>query len=209
MFIVILRLLKSWLTIESRGKIGWVSYLIKLGLRFGGKLSFVKNKKEKQLEEESSKIAEESFSKKEVKLTYSALPEKGIPKNELLSILDKRINADISPTAGKTFAYVYEHSKEHSDATEQCFIKYMHSNALNPFLFNSLRVIENEVVRMSASLFHGDENCVGNITSCGTESLLLTMKTYRDYRGPGDVIMAVTGHPGINKGCHYVGLNVV
>lgn len=35
------------------------------------------------------------------------------------------------------------------------------------------------------------------------------MKTYRGYRGPGDVIMCVTGHPGINKGCSYVGLNVV
>ena len=88
-------------------------------------------------------------------------------------------------------------------------MKYMHSNALNPVVFNSLRVIENEVVRMSASMFHGDEQCVGNVTSCGTESLLLTMKTYRDYRGYGDVIMSSAGHPGINKGCGYVGLNVV
>jgi glutamate/tyrosine decarboxylase-like PLP-dependent enzyme len=62
---------------------------------------------------------------------------------------------------------------------------------------------------MASNLFHGDENCVGNITSCGTESLLLAMKTYRDYRGLGDVIMCQTGHPGINKGCHYVGLNIV
>ena len=85
-----------------------------------------------------------------------------------MSILDTRIKADINPTAGKTFAYVYEESKEHSDTCEACFVKYMHSNALNPFLFNSLRVIENEVVRMSANLFHGDENAVGNITSCGT-----------------------------------------
>jgi glutamate/tyrosine decarboxylase-like PLP-dependent enzyme len=62
---------------------------------------------------------------------------------------------------------------------------------------------------MTINLFHGDDQCVGNITSCGTESLLLTMKTYRDWRGHGDVLMAVSGHPGINKGCHYVGLNPV
>jgi len=48
-------------------------------------------------------------------------------------------------------------------------VKYIHSNALNPVIFNSLRVIENEVVRMCASLFHGDENTVGNMTSCGIE----------------------------------------
>jgi sphinganine-1-phosphate aldolase len=62
---------------------------------------------------------------------------------------------------------------------------------------------------MCATLFHGDENCVGNVTSCGTESLLLAMKTYRDSRGKGEVLMCITGHPGINKGCSYVGLDVV
>ena len=35
------------------------------------------------------------------------------------------------------------------------------------------------------------------------------MKTYRDYRGSGTVIMCTTGHPGINKGCAYVGLDIV
>jgi len=28
-----------------------------------------------------------------------------------LNILEKRVHADIDPTQGKTFAYVYEHSK--------------------------------------------------------------------------------------------------
>ena len=47
------------------------------------------------------------------------------------------------------------------------------------------------------------------MTSCGTESLILAMKTYRDYRGKGQILKCVTGHPGINKGCSYVGLDVV
>lgn len=61
---------------------------------------------------------------------------------------------------------------------------------------------------MCASLFNGDAECVGNVTSCGTESLLLAMKTYRDYRGKGEVLMCVTGHPAVNKGCSYVGLDI-
>lgn len=81
------------------------------------------------------------MSKKTIKAIYNKLPEKGIAKEELLAILDKRIGADIDPTEGRTFAYVYEHSKEHSSVTEACFNKYMHSNALNPIMFNSLRVI--------------------------------------------------------------------
>lgn len=35
------------------------------------------------------------------------------------------------------------------------------------------------------------------------------MKTYRDYRGKGQILKCVTGHPAINKGCSYVGLDVV
>jgi sphinganine-1-phosphate aldolase len=195
--------------IESRGKVGLVSYVTKLLLRLANNIGFIRNKKEKYLEEESTKNVEETLQKKQVRVTYDRLPEKGLPKEDILAILDKRVNADINPTEGKTFAYVYEHSKAHSELTEACFVKYMHSNALNPVMFNSLRVIENEVIRMAATLFHGDENAVGNVTSCGTESLLLAMKTYRDYRGKGQVIMCTTGHPGINKGCSYVGLEVV
>jgi len=87
---------------------------MKLFLRFADKISFVKNKKEAYLEQESTKNAEELLAKKEIKITYNKFPEKGIPKEELLSILDKRVKADINPTAGKTFAYVYEATHAHS-----------------------------------------------------------------------------------------------
>jgi hypothetical protein len=40
-------------------------------------------------------------------LTYDKLPEKGLSKEEILNILDKRKRADIDPSEGKTFAYVY------------------------------------------------------------------------------------------------------
>ena len=207
--IVVVRVLKSLLTIESRGKLGLFSYFTKLFLRFANNFSFVKNKKIEYLEKESTKSAEQVLGDKEVKAVYKEIPKHGLAANDILSILDKRVKADIDPKAGQTFAYVYEASKAHNELTEQCFLKYMHHNTLNPVLFNSLRVIENEVVTMCAKLFHGDDKCVGSVTSCGTESLILAMKTYRDYRGKGEVIMCNTGHPGINKGCHYVGLDVV
>jgi hypothetical protein len=91
-----------------------MSYITKLALRVSNKFSFIRNKKIDYLEKESTKIAEESFQKKEIRLTYDKLPEKGIPKDELIAILDKRIKADIDPKAGQTFAYVYDYDKEHT-----------------------------------------------------------------------------------------------
>lgn len=55
--IVLIRVIKSALTIESRGKIGFFRYFMKLFLRFSDRLSFVKNKKEEYLEKESTKSA--------------------------------------------------------------------------------------------------------------------------------------------------------
>ncbi len=57
---------------------------------------------------------------------------------------------------------------------------FMHENALNPLVFPSLRQFEVETVAMVADMLHGDSQCVGSITSGGTESILMAVKTYRD-----------------------------
>lgn len=206
--IVVWKLLAA-LMLEKRGRTGLISTIIKSAIRLFKKLGFVQRKIDQQLSAEAKKTVGKLLDGKTVKPSYANIPDKGVEHDQILSLIDNRKSADIDPTVGRTFAYVYEQSKSHSKLTADCFNKYIHSNALNPVVFNSLRVFEVEVVKMCASLFNGNDDCVGSITSCGTESLLLAMKTYRDYRGKGEVLMCVTGHPGINKGCSYVGLDVV
>lgn len=56
---------------------------------------------------------------------------------------------------------------------------------------------------------------MGSITSGGTESLLLMVKTYRDYarfhrpeiKEP-EMIVCSTGHPGIHKASEYFGVKI-
>ena len=57
---------------------------------------------------------------------------------------------------------------------------FMHDNALNPILFPSLKRFETETVAMVSHMLHGDAKCAGNVTSGGTESILMAVKTYRD-----------------------------
>lgn len=47
-------------------------------------------------------------------------------------------------------------------------------------VFPSLRQFEVEAVSMTAWMLNGREGVVGNLTSGGTESILMAMKTYRD-----------------------------
>src|SRR5215210_5448750 len=53
-------------------------------------------------------------------------------------------------------------------------------NALNPFVFPSLREMQRDIVAMSADLLHGGEDCGGAMTSGGTESIFMAVKTARD-----------------------------
>lgn len=46
--------------------------------------------------------------------------------------------------------------------------------------FLYLRRFENEVISMTADMLNGDDDVVGSLTSGGTESILMAMKTHRD-----------------------------
>ena len=72
-------------------------------------------------------------------------------------------------------------SQDSKDAIVQIYFHaFMHENALNPLVFPSLRQFEVETVAMVANMLHGDGRCVGTVTSGGTESILMAVKTYRD-----------------------------
>lgn len=40
-------------------------------------------------------------------MIYQQIPEEGMESEQILQLLDKRIQADVDPTKGQTFAYVY------------------------------------------------------------------------------------------------------
>jgi glutamate/tyrosine decarboxylase-like PLP-dependent enzyme len=62
---------------------------------------------------------------------------------------------DVKPESGKTFAYAYPRQKEFEEFITKAHNKFINSNALNPFVYVSLRKMENDIVRMTASLFNG------------------------------------------------------
>ena len=69
----------------------------------------------------------------------------------------------------------------HSAALVRMFYHaFLHENALNPMVCPSLARFETETVAMAAGMWHGNERVVGSVTSGGTESILMAVKTYRD-----------------------------
>lgn len=145
-------------------------------------------------------------------LDMRSFPEEGISHEVLKRTLEQLQQFDASGTDGKSFAYIYDCGDaipNHNEHVEHAFNMFMHENALNPTAFPSLRRFEVEVIRMVIDMLHGDEECVGNMTSGGTESILCAIKTYRErardltpHITKPEMVLPITAHPAFQKAAH-------
>lgn len=138
------------------------------------------------------------------------IPARGIDKDQLLATMETFRKGDASWRSGRTFSMVYYAGEEHLAFLKKAHGLFFSENGLNPVAFRSLQRMEREVVQMTASMLHGPASTVGTMTSGGTESLLLAVKTYRDRaraRKPWvkhpEIVAPTTIHVAFDKACHY------
>jgi sphinganine-1-phosphate aldolase len=146
---------------------------------------------------------------------FEALPEKGVPGDQILAELQQMRAADLPTHGGRLFAYVYDPALDGlDDLARAAYAVSAHVNGLDPTAFPSLLAMENALVGAAASLLGGDEHTVGSVTSGGTESLILAVKAARDSRpelATPRLVIPSTAHAAFAKAAHYlrVALDVV
>ena len=145
-----------------------------------------------------------------------SLPQKGRTKKEILAEMRAARDHDIKWEQGRVFGLVYHISDEIDNLLKEAFTMFFAENGLNPTAFPSLRKFETEVVAMTAALLGGDQNVCGNITTGGTESLLMAVKTARDWsrvHRPGirepEMVLPLSAHPAFDKAAEYFGVRAV
>ena len=138
------------------------------------------------------------------------IPARGRTKEEILQTLEAYGQGDLPWDSGRVMAYVYDPGKETSDVARSAYMMYLTQNALDPTTYPSVMRLEREVVRMIINLLRGDESVVGNMTSGGTESILLAVKTARDWsraQRPDikvpEMILPRTAHAAFHKAAAY------
>jgi glutamate/tyrosine decarboxylase-like PLP-dependent enzyme len=143
-------------------------------------------------------------------------PLKGRPKDEILADMRTAKQRDVRWQEGKAFSLVFHAGPEIDELLKEAYELFFSENGLNPTAFPSLRKFETEVVAMAASLLGGEGGVAGNLTSGGTESLLLAVKTARDWARRHrpeierpEIVLPVTAHPAFDKAAHYFGLTAV
>ena len=93
------------------------------------------------------------------------------------------------------------------------------ANPLHPDLWPSAVKFEAEIVAMTATMLGGGEAGVptvcGTVSSGGTESIMLAMRTYRDRakaeRGitEPEMVVPLSAHAAFDKASHYFGITLV
>ena len=138
------------------------------------------------------------------------LPENGIPEDELLKEMEIISKDDINWRDGKVWSLVYHATDKHTEMLKKAYTMFFSKNALSPIAFPSLKRFETEVISMAVDLFNGDKRCCGSMTSCGTESILMAVKTYRDWaeeKFPSikkpEMVLPSSAHPAFDKGAEY------
>lgn len=151
-----------------------------------------------------------------MKPEHIQLPSHSRTHAEVLAELKKFKELDPDWKSGRTWGLVYHHSEAHSQFLKDAYSLFMSENGLNPMAFKSLKKMESEVIRMTVDLFHGDNAAVGTMTSGGTESIMLAIKTYRDrarklkpwVRRP-EVIVPESVHVAFDKAGKYFDVKIV
>ena len=144
----------------------------------------------------------------------SVFPDQGRDPDELNSLLAEWQGGDIDWKGGRAFSLVYNADDPVLEQLQhQVADRFLHENALNPFVYPSLLRMEKEVVAVAAELFGTDPDA-GTMTSGGTESIFLAVYTAREEaRARGVVepqlLLASTAHPAFTKAAHYLGVEEI
>lgn len=138
-------------------------------------------------------------------------PTKGRPAAEVVAALTDHRARDLK-SDGSAFAFVYDAGKDVRELAREAFASCMSINGLDPTVYPSARKIENQVVGMCLDLLNAPEGAVGTATAGGTESVMLAVKTARDFNkdvATPKMLLPETAHACFHKAAHYFGLEVV
>ncbi|MCP5024895.1 MAG: aspartate aminotransferase family protein [Actinomycetia bacterium] len=141
-------------------------------------------------------------------------PDQGRRSDDLRELLAEWQGGDIDWKGGRAFSLVYNAADPELEALQHDVAsRFLHENALNPFVYPSLLRMEHEVVSVAAELF-GTDPKAGTMSSGGTESIFLAVYTAREEaRSRGvdspQLLLAATAHPAFTKAAHYLGVEEI
>ena len=107
------------------------------------------------------------------------LPHEGTDRETLRRRMDEAAAGDADWLRRMAVGTNYPAGDDVLEVAKEAYVRFFSTNGLLPDIFPSLARFEREVIDYAAGLFHGPD-AVGSITSGGSESILMGVKSARD-----------------------------
>lgn len=146
------------------------------------------------------------------------LPQKSRSEEEVIQLVTQFHNdLDLDYSEGGFSGTVYHGGRSHTTFINNVMAIFQWSNPLHSDIFAATRKMEAEIVSMVLHMYNGHllPDAGGAVTSGGTESIMMALKSYRDWgrktRGieRPSVIAPITIHPAFDKGAEYFGIDLI
>jgi len=158
-------------------------------------------------------------------VAYDHLPLTGRSREEVLKELQAlQAQEEARWREGKVSGAVYNGDEGHIDFLNRVYSLHSQSNPLHADLWPSATKFEAEVIAMTASMLGAEaanagrpaaNHICGSMSSGGTESIMLAIKTYRDWAREKkgitkpEMVAPSSAHPAFDKAAHYFGVKLV
>ena len=153
----------------------------------------------------------------------TVFPKTGIPWKELHGAMNEVRKSDSDWHGGRMAMSTYVVDDEVSRVSHEAYGMFLTENALysgemakkRKVGFLSLTLFQEEIIEMALEIMNGPEGSGGQITTGGTESILLAVLGAREWarkhkphiRTPR-LLLPRTAHPAFNKAAHFYNLDV-
>lgn len=154
-----------------------------------------------------------------------SLPEQGRDRSAILEEMRQMQALENNKWRdGFVSGAVYHGDPEHISFLNEAYAINSQANPLHSDLWPSVVKFESEIVSMTANMLGAaqansgkpdDEHVCGAVSSGGTESILLAMKTYRDWARKHkkitspQMVVPTTAHAAFDKASQYFGIEMV
>lgn len=129
--------------------------------------------------------------------------------------MEEARSRDVDWRRGRVALYVHYAGEDVLAVAKEAYQRFFSENGLGLKAFPSLQKFEDDIIAWTSDLLSAGPMATGVVTSGGTESIFLALKTARDWartehpeiREP-EVVAPVSAHPGFDKAAHYLCMKV-
>lgn len=144
------------------------------------------------------------------------LPAQGQDWATLKARMDAMRRGDVDWKNGRAAVYVFYAGDDVLQVAQEAYTMFMSENGLGMArAFPSLQQMEADVIAMAIDLLNGGEAHVGHMTSGGTESIFMAVKTARDWAraqrphiARPELVVPYSAHPAFDKAVHYLDMQI-